>query len=65
MSGTGTMDEAGTCASYELRWLGVAVRQSTRRERDVITVQQQGPGFLAAQTLVRRVQAAGPASTFE
>lgn len=54
MTGTGTMDEAGTRASYELHWLGVAVQQSTQRERDLITVRQQGPGFSAAQTLVRQ-----------
>jgi hypothetical protein len=54
MTGTGTMDEAGSCATYELNWLGVPVQQSTRRERDVIEVQQQGPGFRAVQTLVRQ-----------
>jgi hypothetical protein len=54
MTGTGTVDEAGTCASYELDWLGVRILQSTRRERDVVTVRQQGPGFSGAQTLLRQ-----------
>jgi hypothetical protein len=64
MTGSGTMDEAGTRASYELHWLGVPVRQSTQRELDVITVRQEGPGFSAGQTLLRQ-RAASPASTFE
>jgi hypothetical protein len=54
MTGAGTMDEAGTCATYELHWLGVAMRQSTQRERDLITVRQVGPGFRAVQALVRQ-----------
>ena len=54
MTGTGTMDETGTSATYVLSWLGVQVLQSTERERDVVTVRQKGPGFSGAQTLVRQ-----------
>lgn len=54
MIGTGTMDETGTRASYELRWLGVTLTQTTMREPDVVTVTQRGPGFGGVQKLLRQ-----------
>ena len=54
MSGSGSVDESSTRAQYELRWLGVSIRQHTVREQDVVTVHQQGPGFRGVQALVRQ-----------
>ena len=54
MSGAGTVDASSTRAEYDLCWLGVAIRQRTVREPDLVTVSQEGPGFHGAQTLVRQ-----------
>jgi hypothetical protein len=54
MSGSGSVDASSTRAEYELRWLGVSIRQHTVREPDLITVHQEGPGFRGVQELVRQ-----------
>jgi hypothetical protein len=54
ISGAGSVDESSTRAEYELRWLGVAIRQHTVREPDLVTVHQEGPGFRGVQELVRQ-----------
>lgn len=54
MSGSGKVDESSTHAEYELRWLGVSIRQHTVREPDLVTVHQEGPGFRGVQELVRQ-----------
>jgi len=54
MSGSGVVDDTGTRVDYALTWLGVGIRQHTRRETDRVTVYQEGPGFHGAQELVRR-----------
>ncbi len=53
MTGTGTIDETGTRAEYDLAWLGVEMHQSTVRTDDVVTVTQIGPGFEGVQKLMR------------
>ncbi len=54
MTGTGTIDETGTRAEYDLAWLGTEFHQSTVRSADLITVTQTGSGFDAVQRLVRQ-----------
>lgn len=54
LSGHGTVDADARTAVYELQWLGVNLRQSTVRDRDVVTVSQEGPGFTGVQRLVRQ-----------
>lgn len=54
MSGHGTIDASARRAEYTLEFLGAAMRQSTVREDDLVTVTQQGPGFSGVQHLRRR-----------
>ena len=54
MSGSGSIDESGTRATYQLTWLGVPLTQTTTREPDLVVVSQQGPGFTGVQRLERR-----------
>lgn len=54
MTGSGSVDDTATHATYTFRWLGVEIHQQTTREGDRVTVDQRGPGFKGRQVLVRQ-----------
>lgn len=53
VTGTGTVNDDATAASYEFDWLGVRLHQTTTREGDRVTLTQAGPGFAGVQPLDR------------
>ena len=54
MSGSGSVDETGTRATYTMDWLGAPMKQTTVREPDTVTVTQEGAGYGGVQVLKRR-----------
>lgn len=52
--GAGEVNESGTCAVYQLEFMGARMQQTAERSSDRVTLTQEMAGYRAVQPLQRR-----------